>query len=120
MIYLLLLAYLALLAYTIVRILLETDSTPKTLAYLLLVVALPVAGVFIYFAFAGTDEKRGIFIFDSFINPLYILLFAEFRSRKACCLNPLPTPPVEIIIDNYPTLADYLIPFVIIGVSPTR
>lgn len=51
MIYLLLLAYLALLAYTIVRILLETDSTPKTLAYLLLVVALPVAGIFIYFAF---------------------------------------------------------------------
>ncbi len=47
----LLLAYLVILTYTIVRILLDTDSTPKTLAYLLLAVAFPVAGIFIYFAF---------------------------------------------------------------------
>ena len=39
------------LVYTILRILLDTTSTPKTLAYLLLVFALPGVGIFVYFAF---------------------------------------------------------------------
>ena len=39
------------LIYTIIRILLDTQSTSKTLAYILLVLVLPVVGVLIYFAF---------------------------------------------------------------------
>ena len=43
--------YVLILAYTAFRILLDTHSTAKTLAYLLLVILLPAAGVIIYFAF---------------------------------------------------------------------
>ncbi len=44
-------AYLLILIYTVIRILLDTDSTPKTLAYLLLTFIFPVIGILIYFAF---------------------------------------------------------------------
>ena len=44
-------AYLLLLGYTIVRILLDTYSTAKTLSYLLLVTAFPLLGILFYFAF---------------------------------------------------------------------
>ncbi len=47
----LLLAYIVILVYTIVRILLDTDSTPKTLAYLMLTIIFPFVGIFFYFAF---------------------------------------------------------------------
>lgn len=49
-IYLLLSAYIALLIYTIGRILLDTHSTSKTLAYILLVIVLPFIGIFFYYA----------------------------------------------------------------------
>jgi len=49
--YMLLAIYALLLIYTIVKILLDTNSTPKTLAYILLVVVLPLFGIFVYFAF---------------------------------------------------------------------
>ncbi len=48
---LLILIYLLILTYSIIKILLDTQSTPKTLAYLLLVIGLPLIGVIIYFAF---------------------------------------------------------------------
>lgn len=47
----LIILYAVILLYTIGLILLNTDSTPKTLAYLLLVFAIPVIGIIIYFAF---------------------------------------------------------------------
>jgi len=47
----LLIVYLLFLIYTVVRILLDTTSTPKTLAYLLLVMVFPVAGILLYFSF---------------------------------------------------------------------
>jgi cardiolipin synthase len=43
--------YILLLIYTIIKILLDTHSTPKTLAYILLVTILPVLGLFFYYAF---------------------------------------------------------------------
>lgn len=46
----LLILYLATLVYTIVTILLNTRSTPKTLAYLLLILAVPGLGIIIYFS----------------------------------------------------------------------
>ena len=46
-----LVAYIIVLLYTAIRILLDTESTPKTLAYLLLVFLFPVFGILIYFSF---------------------------------------------------------------------
>ena len=43
--------YLLVLAYTIIRILLDTNSTPKTLAYILMVVVFPLLGIIFYFSF---------------------------------------------------------------------
>lgn len=45
------LAYVTLLIYTIIKILLDTDSTPKTLAYILMVITIPLIGIIIYFSF---------------------------------------------------------------------
>ncbi len=42
--------YSCILLFTVVRILIDTHSTSKTLAYLLLVFAVPIAGIFIYYA----------------------------------------------------------------------
>ncbi len=59
-----LLFYVIIISYSIVRILLDTQSTSKTLAYLILVVIIPLAGVIIYFAFGinyrhkKLDKKR--------------------------------------------------------------
>jgi cardiolipin synthase len=50
--------YLLILVTTMIRILLDTHSTPKTLAYLLLVLVLPLVGVIIYFAFGINYRHR--------------------------------------------------------------
>lgn len=61
----LLFIYALILGYTIIKILLDTHATSKTLAYLLLVIVLPLLGVIIYFSF-GTNyrhrkiDKKGI------------------------------------------------------------
>jgi cardiolipin synthase len=51
MIIVLLIVYSIVLLYTIVRVLLDTPSTPKTLGYLLMVILFPVVGILFYFAF---------------------------------------------------------------------
>ena len=43
--------YVLVIVYTVVRILLDTSSTPKTLAYILLVLILPLLGMIFYFSF---------------------------------------------------------------------
>ena len=43
--------YILFLIFTIVEILLNTNATSKTLAYILLIVAFPLLGLFIYYAF---------------------------------------------------------------------
>jgi cardiolipin synthase A/B len=58
--YLVVLFYLAALIYTIVRILLDTHSTPKTLAYLLLIFVFPVIGIILYFSFGINYRHRKI------------------------------------------------------------
>jgi len=45
--------YLLLIIYTIIKILLDTLSTPKTLAYLMLVIFVPILGIIFFFAFGG-------------------------------------------------------------------
>lgn len=47
----LIILYLMVLIYTLARILLDTDSTPKTLAYILMVLVIPIAGILFYYAF---------------------------------------------------------------------
>lgn len=54
----LLLAYLAVLGRTVYRILLETHSSAKTLAYLLLIIILPLLGIVIYYSLGG-DNRHG-------------------------------------------------------------
>jgi cardiolipin synthase len=45
------LAYLILIIYTIIRILLDTHSTSKTLAYIVVVLVFPIFGIILYFSF---------------------------------------------------------------------
>ncbi len=45
--------YILLVIFTVFKILLETQSTPKTLAYLMLVIFVPVFGVIFFLAFGG-------------------------------------------------------------------
>ncbi len=49
--YILYLLYLVLLVFTVVRIILDTHSSSKALAYILLVILLPLAGILFYFSF---------------------------------------------------------------------
>jgi len=44
-------AYIILLIYTLLKILLDTQSTPKTLGYILVVTLIPVFGIIFYFGF---------------------------------------------------------------------
>jgi len=52
--------YTLVLLYTVIRILLDTHSTSKTLAYLLLIVAFPVAGIIFYYAFGINYRHKKI------------------------------------------------------------
>lgn len=47
------LLYLLIIIYTVIKILLDTQSTPKTLAYIMLVVFVPFLGVIFFYAFGG-------------------------------------------------------------------
>lgn len=50
--------YILLLFFTLSRILLDTKSTPKTLAYLLLIINVPLVGILIYFFFGINYRHR--------------------------------------------------------------
>jgi cardiolipin synthase A/B len=52
--------YLVLIIFTVVRILLDTNSTPKTLGYLLLVLMIPVFGIVIYFSMGINYRHSGL------------------------------------------------------------
>ena len=54
----LLTVYLLVLIYTVIRVLLDTDSTSKTLGYLLLVIMFPLLGTVIYFSFGVNYRHR--------------------------------------------------------------
>lgn len=56
-VFLLFAVYLIVIVYTVFRILLDTNSTSKTLAYLLFVMMLPVLGVIFYYSF-GINTRR--------------------------------------------------------------
>ena len=52
--------YCLAIGYTIIRILMETPDTGKTFAYILLVVAFPLIGMFIYFGFGANYRYRNL------------------------------------------------------------
>jgi cardiolipin synthase len=55
------LLYLLVLVIVCVRIIYDTSSTVKTLAYLMLVIFLPLFGIFFYFAFGINYRKRELY-----------------------------------------------------------
>ncbi|HEU4861989.1 MAG TPA: PLDc N-terminal domain-containing protein, partial [Chitinophagaceae bacterium] len=55
------LLYLLILVIVCVRIIYDTNSTVKTLAYLLLVIFLPLFGIFFYFSFGINYRKRELY-----------------------------------------------------------
>lgn len=55
---LILFVYISVLVYTTIRILIDTESSPKTLAYLLLVFVFPVVGILVYFSFGINYRHR--------------------------------------------------------------
>lgn len=55
---LLAISYLVVLIYTLVRILFDTHSNSKTLAYMMLVIILPLLGVVFYFSFGINYRHR--------------------------------------------------------------
>jgi cardiolipin synthase len=52
------LVYFLVLGYTVYRIIMHTQSAAKTLAYLLLIIILPLLGIVIYYSF-GKDTRHG-------------------------------------------------------------
>lgn len=54
-------AYVILIVAVCLRIIYDTNNTTKTIAYLLLVIFLPVAGIFIYFSFGINYRKRQLY-----------------------------------------------------------
>lgn len=50
--------YLGILIFTIGKIILDTPSTPKTLAYILLVIAFPAVGILFYYSFGLNFRHR--------------------------------------------------------------
>ena len=55
------LLYLLVLISVCIRIIYDTDSTAKTLAYLLLAIFLPLFGIFFYFSFGINYRKRELY-----------------------------------------------------------
>ena len=57
----LLFLYIPLIIYTLYRILFDTNSSTKALAYILLVITVPVVGIIIYFSFGINYRKHKIY-----------------------------------------------------------
>jgi cardiolipin synthase len=59
--YVILFLYIAILIYTLLRMLFDTNNSTKALAYILLVITLPVAGIIVYFSFGINYRKHKIY-----------------------------------------------------------
>ncbi len=57
----LILLYIAVLIYTLYRVLMDTDDVTKTIAYLSLVFLVPVVGMFIYYSVGINYRKRNLY-----------------------------------------------------------
>ena len=73
------LAFVILLSvFTVIRVIRDTNNSSKTLAYILLVLLLPVAGSIIYFAFGINYRRRKMFSKNILANEE---LFAKMEGR---------------------------------------
>jgi cardiolipin synthase A/B len=91
--YILAAVYVLLVVYTIIRILLDTNSNSKSLAYIMLVVFVPIAGIIFYFAFGinyrhkkltkkgATDLKKFFEVFRKNVPDDTDKLFKEYAAE---------------------------------------
>lgn len=93
--------YLIFLAYTIVRILLDTRTSSKTLAYLLIVTILPVAGLIFYFSFGINYRRKGS---TMRIAEIYRKISDQLRQHLA--------DPTDKLLEEVDTIPDRFIPLV--------
>ncbi|NER08911.1 cardiolipin synthase [Muriicola jejuensis] len=96
-VYIIGLLYTLFLIYTTIRILLDTTKTSKTLAYLLLVLILPVLGIAFYYSF-GINTRRGRS--NKKIGASYSQVSNEFESHFKNETN-------RLIADHKEVLAQY-------------
>lgn len=90
-------AYTLLLIYTIVRVLLDTHSTAKTLAYILLVVMVPLLGIILYFSVGINYRHRKSTKEGSIKQNAF---FKEFKEK-------VPDHTESILKANTPELDQY-------------
>ena len=86
--------YIIFILLVCVRVVLDTRSTTKTLAYILLVIFVPIAGILIYFSFGVNYRKRKIYnknIFDDITFEKKLGRFIRYKS-------------MEIIDGDYPSI----------------
>lgn len=77
--------YVVFILLVCIRVVLDTRSTTKTLAYILLVIFLPVAGILIYFSFGVNYRKRKIYnknIFDDITFEKKLGRFIRYKSME--------------------------------------
>jgi len=96
--------YLLLIIYTVIRILLDTETTPKALGYLLLVLFLPAIGIVIYFAL-GLNFRH--------LSSRYRVVKAQHELDRDMHNNMLPALDHslnlrEIGLEHYSSLAKFL------------
>jgi cardiolipin synthase len=89
--------YCIFLIYTIIKILVDTHSTTKTLAYLLVVIIFPLVGIIFYYSF-GINTRRAKS--NKRIGKIYKEVLTEFES--------LDKDQTDILVsDNHDLLAQY-------------
>ena len=90
--------YLPLLGVTLIRILLDTHSSSKTLAYILLVFVLPLFGIIFYYAF-GINYRHRVMTLKS--GNEYNRIVKEFKGNIPDETEKLLNENFEVIILNF-------------------
>ncbi len=84
----LILCYLAILVFTMVRILLDTATSSKSLAYVLLVLTVPVLGIIFYFSF-GVNYRHRSYHLEA--NSAHIEVTKSYKERISDATKQLHT-----------------------------
>lgn len=78
--------YFALLIFVCLRVIIDTRAVSKTLAYLLLVIFVPVLGMAFYFSFGVNYRKRKVFrlkhVVDQIHKNIFVAKYDEFKSDR--------------------------------------
>jgi cardiolipin synthase len=79
---LLIIIYIPLIVYTLYRILFDTNSATKALAYILLVITVPVLGIIIYFSFGINYRKHKIYDKQLKIDKKFVEQISELYENQ--------------------------------------